>query len=56
MNGFNFGAIKSKVNESELLDNGSGDECSADDFVTIDQASSDGIGAGQFLLYFVMKN
>jgi len=46
INGFNFGTIKSKVNETEFLEHGSGDECSSDDFVTIDQASSDGIGSG----------
>ena len=47
MNGFNFGVAKSRLNESELLESGSGEECSADDFITIDQASADGIGAGQ---------
>lgn len=47
MNGFNFGAVRSKTNESDLVDNGSGDECAADDFVTIDQGSSDGTGSGQ---------
>lgn len=34
------------TNESVILEYGSGEECSSDDFVTIDQASVDGIGSG----------
>lgn len=46
MNGFNFGVVKSKTNESDFLEFGAGDECGSDDFITIDQGSSEGVGAG----------